>query len=157
MAAAKYGDLGSSGFAMVYRWLCIPIAADAVPGNTGLTVGEKVPFTAPKNLLKKGDIITKAYVHVKVAEIAAGTKTAVVGLNGTGADSSASGLLTGVPTGVVGMYKGTLGTLLAAGAEHVITTDTAAPSYTLASAHTQLVADVYVLVARVPDDVRPVA
>ena len=155
---ASYGFLNTSGHANPRLWLCLPVDV--------LTVGEKTPIASPKGLLKKGDIITNCFVHVKTLEATSGTKTIDVGLDGSGADNDPDGLLDGVSTAAVGVIKGTLdsagqtlgallhvdesgaGVLVPEG--HVITQEDAVVTYTLGAAHTELVADIYVEILRLP-------
>lgn len=166
-----YGILKTNGFATPDHWVCVPVDVKST--------GEKTPI--PSGLFKRGDVIKKAYVHVRTAEVTAGTKTISVGIDGSAPDDNATGLLNGVSTATVGLIKGTVtltaganetflasstvGALLQdflAGAnvvgdvgtlvekEHIISTDSANLTYTLGSAHTELVADIYVLVGRIP-------
>lgn len=168
-----YGPLNTSGFALPTMWFCVPV--------NDRTTGEKTPHAIP---LKKGDIISRVFVHVKTAEATAGTKTISVGLNGTAPDDNPTGLLSGVSTATAGLIRGstvvtvggtetflastTIGVLLQdflAGAnvagdvgtlvakEHVITQNDAVITYTLGSAHTELVADIYVEITRIPEQV----
>ncbi len=168
-----YGPLNTSGFALPTMWFCVPV--------NDRTTGEKTPHAIP---LKKGDIISRVFVHVKTAEATAATKTIDIGLNGTAPDDDPDGLLDGVSTATAGLIRGstvvtvggtetflastTIGVLLQdflAGAnvagdvgtlvakEHVVTQNDAVITYTLGSAHTELVADIYVEITRIPEQV----
>lgn len=152
MSGRQYGFLNRSGFPG-RNLFAMPIDV--------LTTGEKQPVPG---LLPAGLIIFHTFVQIFVAEATATTKTIDVGLlsTATSPDADADGLLDGAVTSAAGVVRGTMddttaqtiGALLRelttahAGPlvphPHVITKTDTAFTYTLGSAHTELVGDVYV-------------
>lgn len=143
-----YGFLTKNGYDDGTQVFKVPVDS--------LSVGEKTPDARPFN---RGDVILDAYLCIYTAEVTGATKTINVGLSSAGADASASGFLVGASTAATGTIIGllvgtdTLGALLKedtnAGAVLVrkpfaITQADSRLVYTLASAHTELVADIYV-------------
>lgn len=126
-----------------------------------LTVGEKTPVPLP---FQKGDVITGFKLIVYVLEATAGTKTMTIGFDAAaGVDNDPAGLATGISTAAQAVLTGlllgtdTLGALLKedtnAGSvfvrkPFVITQADTVLTYTLASAHTELVADIEVTFER---------
>lgn len=143
-------------------------------------VGRAAGETNAGFTFKDGDIIKDAWLDVSTLEATATTKTLDLGLNGTSGDDDPDGILDGVITSAANVVTGkatittgsntkyaastTRGALLqdfqagtdvdqdegvAYNKEHVVTSDSPL-TYTLGSAHTELVAKGYVLFWRAP-------
>jgi hypothetical protein len=157
MAGRQYGFLGNkSGFMGGAFLFCAPVDV--------LSVGEKTPFPA---LFDPGLVITECYLHVLTAEATAVTKKIDIGLlsSATAPDADADGFAVQLDTNTAGVIRptlvptATLGALLkelsTGGTVHVprswvISKTNTTLSYTLASAHTELVADIYLRGFKIP-------
>lgn len=122
---------------------------------TALTTGEKdTGWDLPAR-----SVVRRVWVDVKTAEATAATKTIDVGLLSSESGGDADGFLDGVATTPVGVRKGTLlnsgqtlGALLRVDEggtgelvpEDHVTAAAVSVSYTLGSAHTELVADIVI-------------
>ncbi len=155
MSGRQYGFLGNrSGFVGQMGLFCAPIDV--------LTTGEKTPVATP---WKKGDIVLDTFLWIGLEETTAATKEIDLGFDGTGAENDPDGLADALSTAAAGVIRpslvptATLGALLkelsTGGAVHVpkpciIAGADAVFTYTLGSAHTELVADAYVRFYRLP-------
>lgn len=126
-----------------------------------LSTGEKTPIPLT---FQKGDVILGIKLIVYVAEATAGTKTMTIGFDcASGTDNDPAGLATGISTAAVGTLNGlllgtdTLGALLKEDTNgssvfvrkpYALTQSDVVLTYTLASAHTELVADIEVTFER---------
>lgn len=126
-----------------------------------LTTAEQTPVALP---FQVGDVILRFKLIIYVAEATAATKTALLGFNAAaGVDDDPDGLAVAISTAAKGVLTGlllgtdTLGALLKEDTNgstvlvrkpYVITQADTVFTYTLASAHTELVADIEITFER---------
>ena len=168
-----YGYLNKSGFALPTMWFCAPVDA--------LTVGEKTPVNIPLkkgDIINRVFVHVKTAettAGTKTIDVGLNGTAPDDDPDGflDGVSTAAAGVIRGNTVVTVGgtetfLASTTFGVLLLdflAGAnvagdvgtlvekDHVITRNDAVITYTLGSAHTELVADIYVEITRIPEAV----
>lgn len=168
-----YGFLNKSGFALPTMWFCAPVDV--------LTTGEKTPVNIPLkkgDIINRVFVHVKtaeATAATKTIDVGLngtapdddpdglldGVSTATAGIVRGGTVVTVGGNETFLASTTVGVLlqdflaganvAGDVGTLV--DKDHVITRDDAVITYTLGSAHTELVADIYVEITRIPEAV----